>query len=430
VRELAGNRGDAVDSADASVDAANDAESDRPRRVPEAVGRSLLLSALWTGAGTAVLGAVIGICVCVVSWLPNAGVSGHPLSAIRAGVFSFLVGQRGGSELDGTAVQLTPLGITLIVAVLAWRASTALGEAAVRLNRTRTRSLVGAWLMQTAGYTVAVIVLAGFGRIGTTRVDSGATAVAAALLFGVVAGAGLLRTGELRQRCARISPVLIDGLRAGVGAATIYLGAGALLVAASLVAHAGAVTHLSRLVGGGTAGEPILLLGIFTAPNAAIAGAAYLAGPGFALGSGTHVGAFGVSHGLLPAFPVLGAVPVGRGPHEALLIVMTLTAVLAGALVAKACAVEGLIAALRRLGVATLATFVIMAALAGLAGGSAGPGRLRVVGASPWQLGGAVALEAGAVALVLLGTWSLCRLILGRDAIGRDDSDAEELVEV
>jgi hypothetical protein len=98
--------------------------------------------------------------------------------------------------------------------------------------------------------------------------------------------------------------------------------------------------------------------------------------------------------------------------------------------VAKACAVEGLIAALRRLGVALLATFVIMAALAGLAGGSAGSGRLRVVGASPWQLGGAVALEAGAVALVLLGTWSLCRLILGRDAIGRDETDAEELVEV
>lgn len=47
-----------------------------------------------------------------------------------------------------------------------------------------------------------------------------------------------------------------------------------------------------------------------------------------------------------------------------------------------------------------------MALLAWLAGGSAGPGRLQVVGASSWQLGLATAATVGVVGeLVALGSW-------------------------
>jgi len=373
------------------------------------------LTALWTGAGAAGIGAALGICVCVVSWLPDAGVSGHPLSAIRAGIFAFVAGQHGGMRLDGQSVAFTPLAITLIVAVLAWRASTALGEAARRLQRTDTASLTSAWLVQTAGYTGACVVLSGIGRLGTTSTHPVSVAVAAALLFGVVAGAGLSRTGEWAERRQALSPVLVDGARGAIGAVVVYVGAGALLVATSLVAHAGSVMHLSRLVGGGLAGEPIALLGIASAPNAAIAGAAYLTGPGFTVGSGTHVSAFATTHGTLPAFPLLGAVPVGRGPHVALLVAMALTAVIAGSVLARSCAVEGLLGALRRLGVAVASTAVLLAGLGWLGGGGVGAGRLHVVGASPWQFGLAGAAAVGAVGGVLILTWALCRLVLARE---------------
>jgi hypothetical protein len=384
--------------------------------VPEVVGRSLLLSAAWTGAVTAVLGAALGISICVISWLPDAGVSGHPMSAIRAGVFAFLAGQHGGVRLDGTAVAFTPLVITVLIGLLAWRASAALGEAAERLGRTSAGQLGTAWLVQTGAYTVACVVLSGFGRLGSTRVETIPVAIGAAVLFGLSAGAGLCRTGGLRERAAAVSPVLVDGARAALGAAIVYVGAGALLVASSLVVHGSGVMRLSRLVGGGLAGEPIALLGVATAPNAAIAGAAYLAGPGFTVGSGTNVSAFTSSHGVLPAFPVLAAVPAGRGPHVVLLVAMALTALLAGCVVARACAVGGLLAALRRLGVAVLGTGIMLAVLGWLGGGGIGDGRLHVVGASPWRLGAAVAVEVGAVALVVVLLWSVCRLFLGRGA--------------
>ena len=70
---------------------------------------------------------------------------------------------------------------------------------------------------------------------------------------------------------------------------------------------------LSRQVGGGWGSVPILLLGVLAAPNAVIAGAAYLAGPGFAIGTGGTASALSTAHGVLPAFPLLGAMPQGHG---------------------------------------------------------------------------------------------------------------------
>ena len=92
---------------------------------------------------------------------------------------------------------------------------------------------------------------------------------------------------------------------------------GALLVAGSLVMHHGEVETISRQVGGGWGGVPILVLGVLAAPNAIIYSIAYLAGPGFALGTGTSVSLTSTAHGTLPAFPLLGAVPSGHGANPA-----------------------------------------------------------------------------------------------------------------
>jgi hypothetical protein len=101
-------------------------------------------------------------------------------------------------------------------------------------------------------------------------------------------------------------------LRAAAAGLLVLASGAALLVAGSLLFHAGTVTTLSRQVGGGWGSVPILLLGVLAAPNAVVGGAAYLAGPGVHVGA-AHATAFSTAHGTLPAFPLLGALPSGDG---------------------------------------------------------------------------------------------------------------------
>ncbi len=134
-------------------------------------------------------------------------------------------------------------------------------------------------------------------------------------------------------------------------------------------------------------GVPILLLGVLAAPNAVIAGTAYLSGPGFAVGAHAGVSPFSTAHGTLPAFPVLGAVPSGHGADTATWALIAVVPLLAGLLLARlACRERGwsarVSAAACALGLAALALLV----LGWQAGGSIGTGGLGAIGASPWQL--------------------------------------------
>jgi hypothetical protein len=145
---------------------------------------------------------------------------------------------------------------------------------------------------------------------------------------------------------------------------------------------------------------PVLMLGILCTPNAAIAGAAYLAGPGFAVGTGTTVTAFSSSHGVLPAFPMLAALPNGDGANAMVLAWMVVSVIAAGLVAAW---VAGHDEGARGVAVAVAVAGCGMAVLAWLGGGAIGTGRLHTVGASPWQVGLTVAGEIATVALAYLG---------------------------
>jgi hypothetical protein len=385
------------------------------RAVPEPMSRSLHRVALWTGAAAAGIGAVLGAIVGVACWLPDAGVSGHPLSAVRAGMLGFLAAHHGGVTLSGVPTSLAPTLGAIVVAVLAWRAGATLGEAAARLGERRRHALAGAGLVQALSYAGACLVLVPLSALGTTSARPVPVAAAAFALFGCVALISLLR--------ARLRPTLpahvLAGVRGAAGALAIYVGSGALLVAGSLVAHAGTVTEMSRQVGGGLSGLPVLVLGVLCVPNAAVAGAAYVAGPGFAVGSGATFTAFSTGHGVLPAFPLLGAVPTGRGASFPVLAWMVVSMLAAGMVAARLAA--------RRAGVpgAAVAAAVAggaMAAFAWFGGGGVGAGRLGTIGASPWQAGVAV---AGEVAIVALGYLS-ARALRRRLAPGGSDGGASE----
>lgn len=385
-----------------------------PKQLQTAAGRALWPAAIWTGLGAVVVCATLAIIAVAACWLPVSGTTGRTNSAIRAGLLTFLAGLHGGITVDGVSATWLPLGMLVIVGLTAWRAGSGLADAADHAGEADPGRLALAAVTQTLSFTVGCLVAVPFATLGTSRAPFFGVGIAAAIVFVLTGGAAFVRSCEpLRTSIAqRFSPTARVIARAGTAAALVYLGAGAVLAAASLVLHHSAAERLSHSVGGGLDGIPVLLLGVLSAPNVAIAGAAYLAGPGFALGTGTHVGLFGTTSGLLPAFPVLAAVPSGA-PNPAAWGVAAATPLLAGVVVARP--VFRIAGRWRRLAAALAAAVVAgagMVVLGWQGGGAVGDGRLHTVGASPWQLGAAVALGvlAGSVpALALAAGWQWLR---------------------
>ena len=381
------------------------------RGIPAAIRQSPWRTAAWTGAGAAIVGMAVGVAVAVACWLPNAGASGPPMSAIRAGTLAFLAAQHGGINLDGTRVGFVPLGMTAIVAVVVWRASSVLADVLERLRMTSRRDLAKACTIQAGGYAATCAALTVIARLGTTSAPPMPVAVGAFVLCGIVSAASLAWMSLGRSWLVLSGPdYLRSGLRAATGALCVYVGAGSLLVAVSLLAHAGQVIQLSRMVGGGVSGIPLLVVGLLCAPNAAIAAASLFAGPGFAVGTGTSVSAFSASRGTLPAFPILGAIPSGQIPSVLAVVLLGTTLFAAGWVttrLARGPAAVDFGSLISRLAVAAAGAGIAMAALGWLAGGALGPARLHAVGPSPWQLGIAVAGEIAVTSLVLIGASAL-----------------------
>ena len=386
--------------------------------VPPAAARSLWIAAVWTGVGTALVAAVIGIVAVAVCWLPAAGQAGSAGSAVRAGLITFLSATRGGVSVDGLDSAFLPLGLTLALAVLAWRAGSGLADAADALDERAPSRLAGAALLQAFAFAAACAVLAAASPLGSSSVPPIGAFLGGLVLFAVTGGTAFVRETPLRETVAAAVPGWLAPVgRVVVAVLAVYLAAGALLVAGSLVVHHVEVERLSHEVGGGWSGVPVLLLGLLAAPNAAIAGAAYLAGPGFAVGDGTHVALASTPRGTLPSFPVLAAIPHGTAGWMAWLLAV-LTPLVAGAYAA---------AVARRTADpwATLGRGVLGVACAGLllawqGGGAIGSGRLHAVGASPWQLGLALGAGAGVAGALVLALQAVGDALRDRQAADPD----------
>jgi hypothetical protein len=380
--------------------------------VPAVAGRTLWLAAIWTGVGAAAVCATVAIVAVTISWLPSAGASGHTVSAIRAGLLTFLAALHGGVVVDGTSAQFLPLGLTVLVALVCWRAGSGLADAATELSEQDPARLVVAALLQAASFAAAALIAVPFAHLGSSSASWLGVAGAGLLLFGVSGGCAFARSGPAFERLSAAVPrSAYRAARAAGAALGVYAGVAALLVAGSLALHAGQIEEISRQLGGGWNGVPVLLLGVLAAPNAVIAAMAYLLGPGFAVGAGAPVHLTAGAHGVLPAFPLLGALPHG-GANVVVWIAVAGTPLLAG--LAAARVLWPGTGWRERCGDAALATAMFAAAVAVLAwqgGGGIGSGRLRVVGASAWQVGGYAVVVVGAGMMLALGaTWARTRL--------------------
>ncbi|MFD4629904.1 DUF6350 family protein [Streptomyces sp. NPDC058284] len=217
--------------------------------------------------------------------------------------------------------------------------------------------------------------------------------------------------------------------RAGAAGAAALVGGGALLVAVSLVLHAGLMHMSFAQVADVWSGRlAVLVLALALAPNAAVWGAAYGLGPGFVLGTGTVVGplAAEAAPARLPSFPLLAAVP-SAGPGTPLSWAAMVVPVAAGLTVAW-CTVQAAVPASgQRAGawspgrtasgaaLAAVVCGVTTAGLAALAGGPMGVAVLAEFGPVWWQTGAAA---LGWVAVIGVPTALGLRLVRLRTPSG------------
>ncbi|MGA1827952.1 DUF6350 family protein, partial [Microbacterium sp.] len=119
--------------------------------------------------------------------------------------------------------------------------------------------------------------------------------------------------GEVPGLIARGSAVVLVGL----------FGLGALAFAVALVLRGGEVIALFEAAHVDVLGAAVVTLAqLAYLPTLAIWGMAFVAGPGFAVGTGTAVSPAGTQLGLIPGIPVLGALPESTTPWLLLLALL------------------------------------------------------------------------------------------------------------
>ncbi|WP_418277753.1 DUF6350 family protein [Isoptericola jiangsuensis] len=327
------------------------------------------------------------------------------------------------------AVTVVPLGLTALVVFT-------LHISAKRSAAPTLAAWVGGTVAYAAGTTALAIVL-DLGATATPRDGVGLVVqVGAAVVGGLVVGGGGLALGMfsapdgplLAGLTPRLDPYLPDtlrlGLRAGVVGVALATGLGALLTGVWLVLGRTTAAEVGAGLGGSWIGSVMLVLAqVLLVPNLVLWATAWLAGPGFAVGTGSTFSASATQSDLLPAVPLLGALP---GESWS-----TPYALWAPVLLVGCGAVGGWFAwrnlepaLVRGVDLAWIAAGGVLAAggitvvLQWLAGGAAGGGRFAVVGADPWVTGALVAAEVGGGAAVTLAVcW-------GREVAGRRRSDA------
>lgn len=356
--------------------------------------RPLLLMSLGGGGFAALAPLTVCLGVAVVGWfVTDAGSHGEPRDALRVGALGWLMAHGSGLRLDGVALGVMPLLLTLASVWVAWRTGVRVGDAVSGHGPDADAIADGErdWTVPVGalGFALGHLAVTGVAVRLSSTATAGAdmsSALLGSLAVAVLAGAPALAVGS--GRAAIWAAAVPAPLRAaGRTALTILLGhlglAMVAFVAALAVDAATAANVVSQL--GMDGGEVLLYLLLSAAllPNAVLLGSAYLLGPGFVVGTGTLVAPTGVVLGPLPMFPLLAALPDDGAAPGWVPWLMLLPPVAAALFAARAhrhlptnrwdhgalrgC-VGGVLAGL------------VLGALMTLAGGAVGPGRMQVVG--------------------------------------------------
>jgi hypothetical protein len=363
------------------------ATASRPGEVD--AGRPLATSAAVGGGVAAAIGLVVCMSAALTGWfLADAGAHGQTTDALRVGADAWLLGHGSHLTLSGVPLGVTPLGITLVLVLTAfrtgrWAGSRVRGDARRAIDGRTLASAIGTF---TCAYVVVAVVTCVLASQSGATPALGRAVLGAVLVAALAGGAGLaIGTGRATDWLTRVPEWVLDVVSGGLAGALWLVAAGAVLVGVALVGSLNeAATVLSELhLSAGDALSYTLVMALF-APNAVLFGVSYLVGPGFAFGVGTTVSPTAVSLGVVPAYPVLAALP-NEGPTPGWLVVAMGAPVAAAALGAAAMVgrtgplAHDLVAI--RGAAAGFVSGLLVTVLVAAAGGSLGTGRMADVGA-------------------------------------------------
>lgn len=303
----------------------------------------------------------------------------------------------------GAPLSVLPLLPTLVLVLVV----AAGARWSVRRLGGRIRTDAGAVLAAQAGAHAAVAVLASalLPAAAPVSVAPWAAMVGAGVVAALAAGLGLLRQcgvpAEWRSRLPRWAPPALRGAAAGLLA---LVAAGAAVLAVGMVLRAGEVeASFAALAPGFGSSLGVFVLAVAYLPNAVVAGASWLLGPGVSVGVAA-ASPFTVAGGPRMPFPLLAAMP--ENPPPAWVLVVLLVPLAVGAVVGAACRraladVPDLKLRLRATAAAAalVALGVVVAAL--LAGGRLAAGQFDPVRLRPELLLPAVLLWVGGPALLV-----------------------------
>lgn len=383
----------------------------RPRSVSVEVELSSPESVWWRGALAALWACSVGVAtllvVVLIAWAADSRTGASAAQAFRAALQVWLVAHRVPLRLSSGTIAIAPLLLTALLCFLVARAAAVLARGQGVEDATGVARVAVAVGLPYAGLAVFAAAAANSRAVHPSPM----AALGCGLLFGTGSAVwGAARgAGMVRVSMSQLPERVRVAVSAGAAAFVVVVASATLLVLVALVVNLSAATRSADVLGGGTvAAVALIALTIALLPNAAACAIGYLAGPGFALGAGTSVTLTGAQAGTLPQFPLLAAVP--RGPAPAIVELAGLLILIAAGVTAAWFVARDGRPLLPSMGLALgagAAAGVFAAGLAFLAGGPAGPGRMTVVGASPWQVGLAVAGEVAVVACGAAGamTW-------------------------
>ena len=356
----------------------------------------------------------VGLLVCgglvVFAWALASHGSATFDDALRAGGLAFVASHHAPISVPGGMLTLIPLGFTLLPLACAHRAGRWAARATAITTAPDAWALIGTG---SATYAFIVAIIAQFSTVGSAQVLGVHALVAAALVALVGLGTGVFRETGLWQTTRDALPV---GVRHAITAATASVAAlltvaGALLLLSAGIHHAG-VTALAQSVAPGVGeGLLFLLISVALVPTVAVWSLAYFVGPGLVIG-GAAISPFTVGGGLLPAIPILAAIPDDPAPYAPLLLLLAVACGGVGTAVVRRradSADEPVVVSDLLLGAAFTGSAVTVLVL--LTSGSWGTGRLAQVGPNAWVVGlattGLVLAGAllGALAIPVITGW-------------------------
>ncbi|GAA1810470.1 cell division protein PerM [Agromyces neolithicus] len=391
-----------------------------------------LLAAL-EAAVAALIGLGIALVPLMLLWAVQYGLTVDVTVFLRAAADVWLLGHgvdltvqldpitAGGLGLPGAD---QPFAITIALlgfALLSVAAGRRIGRRSAAGGHSITGAVAAVVVYAAVGATLAIVAGADVARASIWQATL-LPAVTVTIGVAIGAVAETLREpsptdaagGFFRERLGDLPRGVLDAItaavRIGAGAAFALLAVAAGLLAVLIALDYTTIAGLSQSLGAGVDGGIALLVGeLAFLPNLVVWLAAWMLGPGFALGTGTVVAPGGTLLGPVPGIPLLGAIPAAAPLVGVLWLLVPVLAAFIGAWLVQGDVRDGWPGAgpaspgaavpwWRPIAVgagAAAVAGVVLGLLAWWSGGAAGPGRLADVGPDAWVVAGVAAATVG-----------------------------------